>query len=431
MSSKESSHHSFFSARMDARVATFEANKREEDLARVRSLNSIEFLVDDPIACGYLRLFCESQFCVENVHFVVEVGRFKDIFSVDLDAWGKNRDYKTLDSDIGLHGLRTTGKDHRIDFKAKKIIWPSNLVNQEEVEARMKVIWDLFLSDDAHDQICVPAQIFVNTLKRLQLIHVYGPTVYDEALLDPLKTLKRDIFPRFIVSDIAQEMQRRQDSIETLPSAADLVVPPPPHATFSATVTTAMDLTDRLKEMSMAEVLRDRVLYERFLYYLKGIVSAENLLCVRMIEYFKELMPGGGGSGVLDGSTHSRGISGSQRITSPSMPVTSTTPNQAVQNQAWLIYLYFVHPGSAYEVGLSHRRRRELRLSMANPSKDAFDRLEKSAMDALKVHFMAYKQTSSFVSDITRHIEQFQMEERKRLELASKSKSKKSWWRLW
>jgi hypothetical protein len=44
----------------------------------------------------------------------------------------------------------------------------------------------------AKAQICMPASVLSNTLHRLEYFHFYGPLVFDETLLDPIKTIKTD-----------------------------------------------------------------------------------------------------------------------------------------------------------------------------------------------------------------------------------------------
>ncbi len=385
------------------RIATFERDKRLEDIARVRAQNTVEFLVglcfsfiswssliyiflqvEDPIACGYLTVFCKAQFCAENVYFITEIGKFKDIFAIDRSAWG-TKDWQMLDRDVSIDSKPLSADVS----KTKKVHWPSTVVSHAEVELRMKWLWDTFFSDSARFQICVPAHILTRTVKRLNLIHIYGGEAYDEALIDPLKTMRRDIFPRFVSADIAIEMQRRFDSIATLPLASTLEVPPPASCPFtSVAFEDGIDIL--IRGLDVMDVLTDRILYGEFLTYLRSIVSAENLLCIRMIEHFKDAVPADTHIFSSKGS-ETQDQNFSKRYLTVTAMIESAAQKEIASELAWQIYRYFVHPGSAYEIALSHRRRKELCLLMASPTRDMFDRVEKSALDALKVHYTTFK----------------------------------------
>ena len=45
------------------------------------------------------------------------------------------------------------------------------------------------------------AKVAENTKRRMKLLDLYGPDVFSEALLDPLKTINRDVLPRFLASE--------------------------------------------------------------------------------------------------------------------------------------------------------------------------------------------------------------------------------------
>ena len=48
--------------------------------------------------CGHLLAFCESEFCSENLRFVMEVDRLRDYMQEDKISW--NRDWRTLDREL-------------------------------------------------------------------------------------------------------------------------------------------------------------------------------------------------------------------------------------------------------------------------------------------------------------------------------------------
>jgi hypothetical protein len=182
-------------------------------------------------------------------------------------------------------------QQHLHELQHKKILWPSTIVNRNEVEQRVLWMWSVFFSPTGTHEICVPHTVLQNTIKRIFLLHIYGPRAFEEALIDPLKTLKRDIYPRFAVSELATEMRSRLQSLRVLPPANLLTVAPPANTPFCSRIESDESVDDFIATIELAQVLSDRVLFESFLAYLQSIVSSENLLCVRMIEIFKELTP--------------------------------------------------------------------------------------------------------------------------------------------
>ena len=109
---------------------------------------------------------------------------------------------------------------------------PNVTDHREAVEGYVKYIWDKFLCDSSPTQICMSGAVLLNTVKRLKLLHIYGREVFSETLIDPMKTMRKDILPRFLNSDIYQELLKQLVSCERLPTAAMLGKmdnPPPTH----------------------------------------------------------------------------------------------------------------------------------------------------------------------------------------------------------
>eukprot|EP00968_Pinguiococcus_pyrenoidosus_P008002 scaffold561_cov254-Pinguiococcus_pyrenoidosus.AAC.8 len=84
----------------------------------------------------------------------------------------------------------------------------------------------------------LPSAVKTRTEKRLEHIALYGPQVFDECLLDPLKTLDVDIQPRFLRSPLYQEMLEMCSYIyetEAQPEELDTPVPEVPKMSRAAT----------------------------------------------------------------------------------------------------------------------------------------------------------------------------------------------------
>ena len=133
-------------------------------------------------------------------------------------------------------------------------------------------------------------------LLRHTLTHPPLLQVFIEAMIDPLKTVNKDVLPRFLVSGFYQDFQMRMASVKLLPPAKDLVV----HAPSSAPcLNLDMDVTT-LEEIKKVPWRCDRVLYEAFKDYLTSIVAVELLLCVRKIANYQQLWTEARTNGTLE-----------------------------------------------------------------------------------------------------------------------------------
>lgn len=192
---------------------------------------------------------------------------------------------------------------------------------------------------------------------RLDYINHYGPEVFEESLIDPLKTMKRDIIPRFLRSPFYTELVARLKSIETLPTASELEVPIPPTSLSFENTDLSAD-----RKFHLHEVVECRLLYSKFLTYLQGCFCSENLICYRLVTLFEEKM-------------------------AAKQPVAAIT---------WDIYRFFVAEGSAFEISLEYSNRKAILLQLAKPKPDCFATVKKSAYSMLKTYFSSYKNTAEY-----------------------------------
>jgi hypothetical protein len=323
------------------------------------TFNRIE--LDDPVQCGFLRVFCESEYSAENLSFLMEVDRFRDHMLADPSSWCST--WQDIDVDISISAI----KDDDFSFPpvfggSDEPEWPSRIVDRRTAEQMILSIWDRFLSDTSPTEVCVSPHILANTKRRISHLDLYGPEVFREALVEPLKTIQRDTLPRFFKSKLYDKMKMFLAASRPLPTADSLRVPAPSYGLLS--VLTAEDLAQ--KEFDLNEILLDGLLYDEFLKYLRAKFCSENLLCVRMILLFEENVR------IKDFIT--------------------------AEQQAWDICNYFVVSGSAYEVGLSHRRRKEVLLSLARPNALLFAPLKRFIMKELRTSFELFKRTHEYAS---------------------------------
>ena len=69
----------------------------------------------------------------------------------------------------------------------------------------------------------------------------------------------------------------------------------------------------------------------------------------------------------------------------------------SIDDAAWKIYSYFVAPGSAFEVSVSSRRRKEIQQQLAAPTIDMFDRLQDQTYTAIGHHLDRFYGSNFFL----------------------------------
>lgn len=289
--------------------------------------NTIESFIHNPIRCGFLYAYCEENYCSENIKFAMEIDKFRDFMAADIDVWRDNKDWREMDRDCDLYSMSITNVQKEIVEPLRNgtlldpATWPSKKIDVSSMLEQLRHIWDVYLSDDGESQICMPSKVYIHTMNRLKLAHVYGPDLFSEAMLDPIKTIRVDIQPRFVVSQHFKEMRVRMTDLSILPLPSSLNLPPP-----DATVRAKYSVDQLTREgfrFALDDFLVDKVLYEAFLKYLDHQRSSENLRCLQAINLFKNKI----NSVFLD-----------------------PTLKPAAIEQGWLVYKYFIAEESAYEV---------------------------------------------------------------------------------
>ena len=345
-----------------------EGDERPEAL--FETPNTVEGLLANPLYGGHLLLFCEKQYCSENVKFALEVDKFNAEIKIEAESNQTWKDKDQANNVTNAYINESTVTLQSLDIlsilnKNVDRLKPKS-IRQQAIE-RIMLIWNTYISSMAVAQICVPAKILGHTIKRLELLHIYGNDVFTESMIDPIKTIRRDILPRYLVSDIHVNAVARISNLNDHSSSLNVKIPDDNVIVDKILLTEQPDeLVSALKAVSISDLLTDRLIYQQFLKYLRDIIASENLLCLRMILIYKNLLTAGDKNGAVD--------------------------------HAWLFLKYFVKFGSPYEVSVSSRRRREVFERMANPSIDIFDRVERSALQVLVGHYDSFKTSSSFTS---------------------------------
>lgn len=305
---------------------------------------SIEKIIESPLACGFLNLFCKEQHNNENLSFLMEVMRFRDVFRVDLQAWPNS--YHENDRNFVENESRS---------------WPSVKVNHCEVLEIMREIYDKFIKDDSPYEICISQEVRLRTMMRVQNVELFGPEVFTEATIEPIKTLKRDIFPRFISSEIYAHMKQRLTAVEPLPNASDLKLLAPTGPFLNDVGLEDMPET---RAFSLKEVLECGLLYNEFLIYLRRAHSSENLLCYHMIQVYENLIR--------------------QEL------------YEEAENEAWNIYRFFIASGSVYEICCDYMHKKAMLERISIPTLDLFKAIKRGIYVILKSNFETFQSTPAY-----------------------------------
>lgn len=254
-------------------------------------------------------MFSESEFTDENVKFVLAVLSYRDLYEVETNADLWKKKWRDIDTQLKLKERSQTHDDSCDDIEAQTDVWPSSAVNKINVLDRAnEIMTDYIDTTSSTHEICVSAKTIANTKYRIQRIAQYGPSVFGECLQDPIKTMKNDVFPRFMKSQLYEEMNAAIVRMLSLPPPTDLHVPLPEESRVLYD-TEEVDVSC----LTLDDFLTDRFLFGEFLSYLVSQVSSETLLCVRHIMIFDQLE-------VVD------------------------------VDIAWLIHLFFIAPGSSFEL---------------------------------------------------------------------------------
>lgn len=342
--------------------------------------------LDNPVHCGYMLTFCESEFNTENLSFIIEVDRLRDNMLIDSIQW-QHTDWRGIDADFGFHGnfhrdgnisaykksgdvdrLHTPQGQQYLSFsdssKQDTGIWPSKVVDKLQIEESVKRIWDEYIEKNSPSQICLSSPVVERTAFRMKYFHIYGPEVFTEAVEEHMvNTVEVDTLPRFSNSEIYQKMSNLLCALYTSDS---LTVPRPPNNVKSSTD----NLHNKLFELF--EILSDGILYDCLLRYLKELSAERCLLCFRMIIVFENEI-----EKLQDNYSEEKAL--------------------LVEQYTWEIYRYFLMGNSDLEIPLSERDRKEIMRNLAKPLRGMFRSLRVVSFEMLEAHFELYTKTEKYL----------------------------------
>lgn len=241
--------------------------------------NSIDGLLANPIKSGYLLSYCKSQYSAENMIYLLDIDRFKDVLE-DRKAWKEDLTYRLIDQTTEIFAFCRAEDSHVALFIGGKHKWPSERIPYCQYEQEVRDIWDTYLSSKSSSQICIPSVVLSNTIHRIENLHLYGPTVFDETTLDPIKTLRSDVLPRFLASSHMTKMQARLKQLYPLPGPTDLTLKLPGNAMTLDWPDEKLTV-ENLRALTIDELFHERIVYAEFFAYSKKVtkqITQSNLL---------------------------------------------------------------------------------------------------------------------------------------------------------
>lgn len=326
-----------------------------------KKYSTIHNLTAHPICCGFLMTFCENEHNAENLSFIRDINEYRELFRYDTDIWTSDwRDTDFVLNDVitaetSIESFSLPLAEHTGGTWASK----TDLV---AAQALAETIFEKYLHVHSPHQVCVSDCVAKKTAERMNLLHLYGPNIFDEASIDPIKTMERDVLPRFRASDSIERMVSCVASCEPPPPATGLIVSAPESLLLLISSSEPFTSIESIP-VTLDEMLTSQQLYIQFSNYLLNAEGAKSnsgdaLKCVRKID-------------ILDG-------------------LLNVSSNEDPGDQALQIFRYFVAEKSAFEIAVSYPERKRVMLSLADPKKGMFSAVRAAALDLLTSDFNTF-----------------------------------------
>ena len=218
-------------------------------------------------------------------------------------------------------------------------------------------IWQKFLCQNSDTEVSLPSNDREATIERMENLDDFRNKVFEVALNDPIKTMRKDIGPRFIASTLFAELIQRE---EQNGNSKSLVAIEPPKSTI-----VDLDFDDG-KTFTITEFVSDKYLYAAIKEQLDKRFSAENLLCLREIHNFEEAF--------------------------------DLANDALTQKLSWSIYRNFIALKSPHEVSCSSFIRKQIMHHLAKPQKDTFENIKTGCMEILNQDCTAFQESPDFTA---------------------------------
>jgi hypothetical protein len=164
-------------------------------------------------------------------------------------------------------------------------------------------------------------------------------------------------------------MRKRLSEIYPLPAAGDLSLRLPGNAETLTWPDEEVNV-ENLRNLSMEDLFHERIVYAEFLEYSKKRFTDENVYYARAMSIFK---------------CHWKHAD----------PSIKGCPPEA-EEMAWLLFRFFICPGSPFEVSMKRARCKEIMQGLADPKPDMFFILERSCHKVIRDMYSVYSFTPQF-----------------------------------
>lgn len=195
-------------------------------------------------------------------------------------------------------------------------------------------------------------------------------------MIDPIKTINRDLFPRFLASKHYENLTKRIAMAFPLPLASELSVRYPSKSAVLEWDNNSISVSN-LAQVPVMDMLHDYVLYHHFLVYSKKNYFEENLLFGRSLAIYDCLW-----KSLMKANPSSKQLSSTEEI----------------DDHVWTLYRFFIAPQSVYEVSLSGYRRKFIMHNLAEPTRDLFQIEAEEVFKILRQYYDSFTKTIEFSS---------------------------------
>jgi hypothetical protein len=241
---------------------------------------------------------------------------------------------------------------------------------------------------------------------------------FGEAQLEVFKYIHREIYPRFLKSRLNKRLHKRGKMAfeltnkSLLPMYSTLRIKPPESKILETVAKargvrgnlgTSYKISSKGTTYEIVDILNDGILYNEYLQRLKQRSSAEFLLCARSINIYKDIFntwmtlrdkmlpPTPMNSKLLSQTDDPK--STAQNVVKEE---DVTAALEAVEDQAWLIYSYFLAKGASHQVTMTDKMTDSILRKLASPTLELFADLELTVMIELNGSLKEYKKHESY-----------------------------------
>ena len=163
----------------------------------------VRYWIERPIHVGFLKSFSLGEHNSENISFIMEISGLKDHMDVDMYAWSLCKPWQVVDKTLNIdaqieeeEGKSGDAEDTTATLRCEEVVcsmagWPATKLPKSQLVKHVQEIWDTYFSSTATFEICISMEMRRRVVFRLKRLHLYGKEAFDEAMIDPMKTVAK------------------------------------------------------------------------------------------------------------------------------------------------------------------------------------------------------------------------------------------------